>query len=651
MHYQQAKEQYEKALRRGKRAYREAVQRGSYPFPQVLDEILDETTCPVRVEMGTMEIPAYQIVGIKSTGRKTAFSTEFMPLLPVQSEFGSKWIQLCAAHLSNEGIRDPVLCYEYLGRFYVQEGNKRVSVLKSYDAATIPAKVIRIVPAYTEDPVIQAYYEFMDFYRLSRIYRVQIHHPGGYAKLQAALGMAPDHQWAPEERTRFISSYDRFRETFLRHGGGRLAVTTAEALLVWLGVYSYTDLWDMTVQELENSMATVWPDVKLQMEAAPIAISTEPPAPERRSFQNLLDSRPSHLRVAFLYGSTAECSAWTQGHDMGRKYLEDQLGDRITVTVYDSLRGSEEAERAMEQAVADGAEVLFATEPPMIGACRKVAARHPHVRVLNCALSMPYTGVRTYYSRIYEGKFLTGAMAGAMTRTGKIGYVANYPIFGVPAGINAFALGARMTNPRVEIKLRWTCLPRTGGLFDGEDVDVISNREGTQTQSLRGGWEWGTYLLDRDGTQHPLGTPLWNWGRFYEKVIASILHGGWEVSGSKDGQRAVNYWWGIDSGVIDVKLSDELPEGVRRLVEILKKGLADHSFDPFCAVLYDQAGLLRNDGSRDMTPEEIMHMDWLCQGIEGRIPDFDELLPMSRNMVRLLGVHRDQIPPEKEWLL
>ena len=95
----------------------------------------------------------------------------------------------------------------------------------------------------------------------------------------------------------------------------------------------------------------------------------------------------------------------------------------------------------MEQAIAEGAQVLLPPRRPLIAACRKIAAKHPGIRILNCSVSMPYTGVRTYYSRIYEGKFITGAIAGAMAQNDRVGYVASYPIFGVPAGINAFALG------------------------------------------------------------------------------------------------------------------------------------------------------------------------------------------------------------------
>ena len=132
----------------------------------------------------------------------------------------------------------------------------------------------------------------------------------------------------------------------------------------------------------------------------------------------------------------------------------------------------------MEQAIAEGAQVLFTTTAPLIAACRKVAVKHRDVHILNCSVSMPYPGVRTYYSRIYEGKFISGAIAGAMCKNDTIGYIASNPIFGVPAGINAFALGARLTNPNARVLLKWSCVSADPiqELLDA-GVDIISNRD------------------------------------------------------------------------------------------------------------------------------------------------------------------------------
>ena len=103
--------------------------------------------------------------------------------------------------------------------------------------------------------------------------------------------------------------------------------------------------------------------------------------------------------------------------------------------------------------------MVFTTSPKLVGASLRAALRHPDVRILNCSVDMPYASIRTYYSRVYEAKFITGAIAAAVAREDRVGYVADTPTFGVPANINAFALGARMVNPRVKVSLQWSCLP------------------------------------------------------------------------------------------------------------------------------------------------------------------------------------------------
>lgn len=133
----EAAENYQQALRAGKRKHRQCVQNGTYPFLQVLDEILPDYMTAGEVNLGLIEIPIDKIVGTKTKGRTNAFSADFMPLLPTESEFGLKWRSLCEAHLGAAGIRDPIFCYEFLGRFYVQEGNKRVSVLKYFGASAV----------------------------------------------------------------------------------------------------------------------------------------------------------------------------------------------------------------------------------------------------------------------------------------------------------------------------------------------------------------------------------------------------------------------------------------------------------------------------------------------------------------------------------
>lgn len=652
MFRQEAIEQYQKALKLAQKCHRNDVVHGRYPYPQVLDDFFDESMSAGRVDMGRVEIPVEQIVGTVTGGRKSTFSSDFMPLLPQETEFAQKWINLCMAHLGDEGIREPIQCVEYMGRFYVLEGNKRVSVLKSYEASTIPGFVTRIVPVYSQDPKVQAYYEFMEFYAHAELYQVRFTRPGDYAKLQAALGFDPEHIWTEEERKMFLSRFSRFCDFFRRHGGEKTGVTESDALLVWLRVYTMQELWEMTASELTASLKTVWPDVELLEEKDPIDILTAPQEePDKGIFSYLFSNKLTHLHVAFLFHASPGVSAFTRSHELGAEYVAKKMKDAVTVKKYYDVKADETGEAIMEQAVGEGANVLIATAPPLIGICRKIAAKHPHIKVLNCALSMPYMGVRTYYSRVYEGKFITGAVAAAMTKEDTLGYIANYPIYGVPAGINAFALGARMVNPHAKVQLEWSC--KEGDpyeAFEKTGVSIITNQEVPSPGSTHWKWDWGTYLR-KDGKATPLASPCWNWGIFYERMLRSILSGAWDSFVSKDEKKAVGYWWGLDSGVIDVQFNHALPDGVLRLGKLLKRSIINGALDPFRFEIYDKSGNLRADGEHCFTPEEIMKMDWLCDNVLGEIPTFEEVRPGSRELVRVLGVYRDEIPPEKEGVL
>ena len=640
--WQEAQEQYKKALKQAQKYYKSSVSAGRYPYPPVLDELFDEQAAVSRMELGLIDIPTERIVGTKAPGRRAAFAGNFMPLLPPDSEFGQKWISLCAAHLS-EGIHDPVRCYEYMGRFYVLEGNKRESVLKSYDNPSVSAVVTRIIPPLTDDPETQAYYEFMRFYELSGLYTVMFSQPDGYRKLQAALGLEPDHVWTGEERKRFSSGFSRLRDA-LALSGVRTGLSASEVLLAWLRVYHFSEIFERSSQELAKGLKSLHTEMESVAHDRPISVSTEPPAPDKNVVSRLLGSViEPHLTAAFIYTQPPEASRWIAGHELGRRELEERLGDRVTTRAY--LCDGAGAGETMEKAIEEGAQVIFAVTPPLVDACCRVAARHPQVKILVCALSLPYPGVRTYYSRTYETKFLSGVIAGAMADNNEVGIVADYPIYGVPAAINAFALGARSVNPRVHVRLRWSCLEDDPAeALRREGVRVISKPEGVARPVHTR--DWSLYMT-KDGVVTPLAAPVWNWGSFYELVVGGILNGAWGTA-AHESYEAVNYWWGLGSGVLDMKTGDSLPDSLRALARTLRRDLAEGTLEPFRRPLRGQDGLLRVDGTLGLTAREIMTMDWLCAEVDGRIPRFEELRPASRDLVRTLGIYRDELPPEKE---
>ena len=643
MSLQVAKDEYALALRRGNREYRELNAAGRNPHPAVLDELVEDHETLAHQEVGTVEIPAQYIVGTKSAGRITAFTASFRPLLSPDSEFGLKWIHLCAAHLSDAGIQSPIECYEYLGRFYVVEGNKRVSVMRHFGAARVPGNVVRILPPPSDEPHIRAYYEFLEFYKYSQLYTVQFRRPGDYKALLGFMGKEPDEYWEEAERRTFNAYFQYFLEAFEAVRSKTTDVLPEEALLMWLNVHSYRDLGRMTGTELKKSLQAMWPDVAVR-EAQ---VEMKPVADGRSSILDLFNAFDK-LNVAFVHQLNTRVSAWVQSHEDGRAHVEQVFGDKIVCRSYFDGNSPEAVESLLEQAVADGADVVFTTAPRLSRLTLKMALKYPKVHFLNCSVDQRYSSLRTYYGRMYEGKFITGAIAGAMATSDRIGYIANYPIFGETASINAFALGAQLTNPRAKVELRWTCLPGSPQTdLRDEGVRVISNREAPNLNKMTlDFYNYGTFLTDEDGSQIPLGIPVWGWGKFYEFAIRSFREGTWKDA--KSNPKAVNYWLGMDSGVIDVKLSEALPKGVAAMAELLRKEMCAGKLDPFARRIVAQDGTVKNDGSRILPPGELLKLDWLCENVVGSIPAFDELLPWAQPMVRELGIYRDQLPAVKE---
>ena len=643
----EATEEYVQALKLGLKETKELTAAGKNPNPAVLDDILGPTNFDTALDVGLVDIPVERIVGTKSAGRITAFSATFLPLLQEDSEFARKWKSLCAAHLSDEGIREAIECFEYMGNFYVQEGNKRVSVLRYFGAARIPGNVKRILPPKTEDPSVRAYYEFLEYYKYSKLYIPRFTRPGDYNKFLKLIGKKPGEVWTEEERRTFNSRFHYFSHAFDGMKAKPETVGPEEALMLWLQLYPYDDLSRLSSAELLKTLDALSSDVVTAAYESTVQVETTTGESPKTNILTWMIS-PDKIHVAFVHQLTPSASAWVTGHEDGRKYIEEVFGDKVVCKSYFDANTLESAEETIEQAIRDGATVIFTTSPMLSRASLKLAVKYPKVRIFNCSVSQPYSSIRTYYGRMYEAKFISGAIAGAMAQNNRIGYIASYPILGTIASINAFALGAQLTNPRAQIELGWSCCegnPQADFFTDG--IRVISNRQApSQNRMYLEFCSYGTYLMGEHSNLIPLGMPVWVWGKFYETVVNFYLSGGKPVK--KDHYSAINYWLGMDSGVIDIELSDKLPAGVRMMAELLRKNLIEGTLDPFARKIIAQDGTVKNDGTQFLTPKERLNMDWLCENVIGSIPTFDQILPMSRTMVRELGVYRDSIPSIKE---
>lgn len=622
---------YEKAYRMGKK------EGGT---PAVLDDILKERniTASGGIPLGLVQIPAEQIVGTKSAARSAAFSKGFYPLLKADTEFAAKWMALYQAHL-DEGIREPVKAYEFMNRFYIEEGNKRVSVLKFVGAVSVLGTVTRIIPPHSEDKETRIYYEFMDFYHLSGVNYIWFSQPGSFAKLQYLLGKRPDEEWSDDDKLDFSSAYTRFSAEFEARGGKKLEVLPGDAFLSFIGLYGYEVIKNMTAAELKEKLAKSWDEFKLLRTEQSLELQMAPADEKdikKNIFERLFPISVPKQKVAFIHEETAETSAWTYAHELGRLHLQQMFSDQVSTACYDN--GSEEnAEELLEAAVQNGSNLIFTTSPIFLKASLKAAIEHPEVKILNCSLNTSHRHIRTYYGRMYEPKFLMGAIAGALSENGKIGYIANYPIFGMAASINAFALGAKMVNPRAKIYLEWSTLKNhdVEQSFAQKGIRYISGRDMIAPDSANR--QFGLYRMGENGPWS-LAMPVWHWGKFYEKMIWNIMDGSWKYDDASNETKGLNYWWGMSAGIVDVICSQHLPIGTARLIELLKKTICSGEFNPFSGILYSQQGIVQKDAGKALSPEEIITMDWLAENVIGSIPQKDALVEKAKAVVSLQGL-------------
>ena len=244
----EALQQYEYALKKGKREVFHHRVHKTDPYLKVLDDIVDADRLNT-ISLGEIDVPANLIVGTKTTGRAVSFSPGFMPLLNEKSEFAAKWINVCNYHLSDTGINEAPKAYEYLGKFYIEEGNKRVSVLKSYGAPFITLDVRRLIPEKNQSQEIALYEEFLEFYKHSRLYSLQFSKPGYYKRFLKYLHMEEDHDWDRRERITLVGFYERLCAELDKKG---IHENHADCLVALLEMYTYEYLVEMSDKQMDK---------------------------------------------------------------------------------------------------------------------------------------------------------------------------------------------------------------------------------------------------------------------------------------------------------------------------------------------------------------------------------------------------------------
>lgn len=629
---------YMKAQKLGEKKYLAALAKNEYPYLPVLDDLITNSDIAGEMNLGLQHISLDRVVGTATKGRTTAFASNFMPILELNTEFGNKWSSLCDSHIE-EGVHDPIKVYEYMNKFYVIEGNKRVSVLKYFGADSVPAMVTRKLPKRTDALENKLYYEFVEFQKETGINYLWFSQLGGYDKLRECIGLSPEKPFTDDDRMDFNSAHLAFDTAFQqKSGSAELSMTVDDAMLVFLNVYGYEALKNMSYDEVKTNLDKVWDEIVLsgQKKNMTIAPKLEPVESKKKLFA--ITPAPKKLKVAFVYDKEPENSVWIYSHDLGRMGIEGKFKNQVETKTFANITDNVKLAECLEKIAQDKFDVIFTTGPDMLSESLKAAIKYPELKILNCSLNVSTSHVRTYYARMYEAKFITGIIAGSLCADGKIGYVADYPIYGTTANINAFAMGAKLVNPRAKIYLEWSKVKNANPKQKFQELGISYVSDKDMITPLTASREFGLYSCNGEEIAN-LAMPFYNWKVFYEKMIQLILDGNWKLEEKNEKVKGLNYWWGMSAGVVDVICSNHLPVGTTRLVNLMKRLIKNGTVAPFYGKLYSQDGVVREDEDGEMSPEEIMKMNWLADIVVGSIPMLDELVEDARDVVAYQGVN------------
>lgn len=617
---------YEKAKKLGEREYRRRLVKGQYPYLPSLDEMVSEIGRMPEISLGTAEIPMDMIVGTRTSGRKNAFAANFMPLMGIETEFAAKWSRLYDSQVE-EGIRDPIKVYEFMNRFYVEEGNKRVSVMKFVGAVTIPANVIRIRPPRTDSEQSRLYYEYLDFYKVTKSFEIVFSAPGRYEKLARILEQNLQDPWPEELLEKLHAGLIAFKEIYYAKGGRKLNLTIGDALLIYLSVYSLDSLLREGSDEISRRLLRLWREYIAASQPEGIALiekredaeTVKKKSPLAKMADLVGHYSPAHpLKIAFVHERSAASSGWVYGHMLGMNHLKNAFGSLVQTMHFDNCTSEEDIRAAFDTAREEGCGMIFTTASSLMPFALRFAVENPAVKVLNCGVNQTQHALRFYYGKMYEAKFILGALAASLADDHQISYRASKKDATAIANVNAFAIGAQLTDPCCRVRLHWigeesrsdSATPdyREKEIHVFSDIDIIRPDD----ESRR----YGVFMIDEKGNFRRLAASIWNWGAFYQLIVRKVLDGTYDSVPASQKDRALNYFLGISSGIIDVILSDDLPRPSFRLARMLGKGIAEGRISPFEGVIFDREGKAHGAEEAFLSTGQIMEMDWLAENID-----------------------------------
>jgi len=332
----------------------------------------------------------------------------------------------------------------------------------------------------------------------------------------------------------------------------------------------------------------------------------------------------SKLKIGYIYVGPVGDLGWSYQHDQGRLEMQKALAGKVATSYVESVKEGADAERVMTQMALSGKKLIFATSFGYMDAVQNVAKKFPKVKFEHATGFKHAHNVSTYSARFYEGRAVIGDIAGRMTRTDKIGYIASFPIPEVIRGINSAYIHAKRVNPRVEFKIVWVYTwfdpakeadAATALIQQGVDV-IMQHTDSPAAMSIaekKGVHAFGqSSNMVKFGPHAQLTAIMDEWGPYYISRAKAVLDGTW---------KSTDTWGGFSAGMVKLaKFSDAIPADVRFEATALEKSITDGSYHPFTGPLNKQDGtswLKAGEVSKDDT---LLGMNFYVEGLQGQIP-------------------------------
>ncbi|MBW8190623.1 BMP family ABC transporter substrate-binding protein [Neiella marina] len=330
------------------------------------------------------------------------------------------------------------------------------------------------------------------------------------------------------------------------------------------------------------------------------------------------------VKVGFVYIGPTGDTGWTYSHDMGRQFVEQRLGDKVSTTYIENVSDGADAERVIRRLAKSGHDLIFTTSFGFMNPTLKVARSFPNVAFEHASGYKRTKNVGTYFDRVYQPRYLTGVIAGKMTQSNVIGYVASFPIPEVIRGINAFTLGLRSVNPEATVKVVWVSAwydpakeREAADALIGQGADIISQHTNSpgpvQAAEAKGVYSFG-YNADMSsfGENTHLTAAIHNWGPMYLAKTQAVLDGKW---------KSTDVWAGLEANATDLApYHPAIPKDVIELVERKKLAITQGSLHPFSGPIKDQTGQVRVADGETMNDRQLLGFDWYVEGVVGELP-------------------------------